>query len=78
MPDVEVARSVFRPGVQAVLRKVSEAAQRTVVQAVTISVASSERDPVGEPLGQGRLQAVVVGTGIVDSCLLYTSDAADE
>ena len=32
---------------------------------MTVSVTSGERKPVRIPLGQGRLQAVVVGTGLV-------------
>src|SRR2546425_9595184 len=65
MPDVEVAAGVLPFWMQAVLRGVSETIQGTVVEAMTVSVTGGEIQPVRKPLGQGRLQAVVVGSGIV-------------
>src|SRR2546425_12302905 len=65
MPDVEVAAGVLPFWMQAVLRGVSETIQGTVVEAMTVRVTGGEIQPVRKPLGQGRLQAVVVGTGKV-------------
>src|SRR5437588_9035811 len=65
MPHVVIAAGVFRGGVQAVLREVPETAEGTVVQAMTVSVIGGEVKPVRKPLGQGGLQAVVVGSAIV-------------
>ena len=65
MPDIEIAVAVLRPRIQAALRKQSEPIEGTIVEAVAECVTGSERQPLGKPLGQGRLQAVVVGMGIV-------------
>ena len=46
----------------AVLRSERKTIQGTVVQAMAVGVAGLESDSAGKPLGQGRLQAVVVGT----------------
>ena len=67
MTDVEIAAGVLGPWVGAVLGEQSPTIQGTVVQAVGVRVAGNERQPVREPLRQGRLQAVVVGMGIVGS-----------
>ena len=65
MPDVEVGAGVLRAWIPAVLREASATIQGTVVEAMTVSVTGGEIQPARQPLGQGRLQAVVVGTGIV-------------
>src|SRR5579863_4691883 len=66
VPDVEVAAGVLRRCVIGVLRHVSVySIQGAVVQAMSVGVTGGEIQPVGNPLGQGRLQAVVVGTGKV-------------
>src|SRR5437899_5287042 len=65
MPDVVIAAGVLRGGVQTVLGEVPETAEGTVVQAVTVCVTGSEIEPMAKPLGQGGLQAVVVGSAIV-------------
>src|SRR5437870_5903640 len=49
----------------AVLRSSRKTIQGTVVQAMAVGVAGLESNSAGKPLGQGRLQAVVVGTRIV-------------
>src|SRR5437588_3662840 len=49
----------------AVLRGARKTIQGTVVQAMAVGVAGLEGNPPRKPLGQGRLQAVVVGTRIV-------------
>src|SRR5712691_8671491 len=49
----------------AVLRSSRKTIQGTVVQAMAVGVAGLESNSTGNPLGQGRLQAVVVGTRIV-------------
>src|SRR5260370_27685074 len=46
----------------AVLRSERKTIQGTVVQAMAVSVAGLESNSAGKPLGQCRLQAVVVGT----------------
>src|SRR2546422_10748237 len=46
----------------AVLRSERKTIQGTVVQAMAVGVAGLEGNPARKPLGQGRLQAVVVGT----------------
>src|SRR5260370_34041402 len=65
VPDTEGAAAVLPLWIGAVLREVSGSIQGTVVEAMTVRVAGSERQPVRSPLGQGGLQAVVVGTAIV-------------
>src|SRR6266699_1578841 len=65
MPHVVIAAGVFRAGVQAVLGEVPETAQGTVVQAMTVSVTGGEIEPMAKPLGQGGLQAIVVGPAVV-------------
>src|SRR2546426_2551964 len=49
----------------AVLRSERKTIQGTVVQAMAVGVAGLEGNPARKPLGQGRLQAIVVGTRIV-------------
>src|SRR6266571_8064291 len=46
----------------AVLRSSRKTIQGAVVQTMAVSVAGLEENPARKPLGQGRLQAVVVGT----------------
>src|SRR5437879_11922188 len=65
MPHVVIAAGVFRAGVQAVLGEVPETAEGTVVQAVPVGVAGGEVKPMAKPLGQGGLQAIVVGPAVV-------------
>ena len=65
VPDVEVAGGVFPIRIPAVLRLPAETIQGTIVQAMTVGITRGEIKPVGKPLSQGRLQAVVVGPGIV-------------
>src|SRR6266446_7846964 len=65
MPDVGVAVGILQLRMPAVLRRARKTIQRTVVQAMAVGVAGFERNPAGKPLGQGGLQAVVVGTRIV-------------
>src|ERR1700694_4278104 len=65
MADIEVAAAVLTLWMVAILRELSGTMQGAVVEAMTVSVTGGERQPVRSPLGQGRLQAVVVGTGIV-------------
>ena len=65
VPDIEVAGGVFRRRIQAVLRLPGETVQRTVVEAMPVGIPNGEVETVGEPLGQGCLQAVVVGVGVV-------------
>jgi hypothetical protein len=47
---------------RAVLRSERNTIQGAVVQAMAVGVARPEGNPAREPLGQGCLQAVVVGT----------------
>src|SRR5438034_10530474 len=49
----------------AVLRCSRKTVQGAVVQTMAVGVAGLESNSAGKPLGQGRLQAVVVGTRIV-------------
>src|ERR1700739_3466522 len=65
MPHVVIAAGVLRAWVQAVLGKVPETAQGTVVQAMSVSVASGEVKPIRKALGKVSLQAVVLGSAIV-------------
>ncbi len=65
LPDVEVGAAVLPLWMRAVLREVSGTIQGGVVEAMSVRVTGGERKPVRNPLGQGRLQAVVIGTGIV-------------
>src|SRR6266446_6432704 len=46
----------------AVLRSERKTIQGTILQAMAVGVAGLESNSAGKPLGQGRLQAVVVGT----------------
>ena len=50
---------------RAVLWCLSLEIQGTVVEAMTVGVTSGEIQPVRNPLGQGRLQAVVVRMGSI-------------
>ena len=61
MPDVGVAAGILQLRMPAVLRSERKTIQGTVVQAVAVGVAGLEGNPARKPLGQGRLQAVVVG-----------------
>jgi len=65
VPDVEVAAGVLQVRTGAVLRSESVKIQGTAVEAMTVGVAGGEVQTVRYPLGQGRLQAVVVGMGEV-------------
>ena len=65
MPDVIVAAGVFGLRFIRVLRWIAEPIQGPVVQAMAVRVTSGEIKPVGEPLSQGHLQAVVAGEGII-------------
>src|ERR1019366_2516441 len=65
VPHVEVAASVFRSGIRAVLREIGRTIQGIVVQAMTVGVTGDERKPVRSTLGKGHLHAVVVGIGNV-------------
>ena len=58
MPNVGVAAAVLGAGIEAVLRKVPETIQGTVVQAVAVGVPGGEGKPVRKPLGRRGLQAV--------------------
>ena len=63
VPNVEVAAAVLPLWMRAVLWSLSLEIQGTVVEAMTVGVTSGEIQPVKIPLGQGRLQAVVVRMG---------------
>src|SRR5260370_6335 len=65
VPDVEVAVGVLCLYVIAVLRQRSETVQGTFVQRMAVSVTGGEREAVSDALGEGGLQAVVVGIAVV-------------
>src|SRR4029077_19916872 len=62
VPDVEVAAGVLRASILGILWGDRLEVQGTVVEAMTVRVTCGEFQPVRSPLGQRRLQAVVVGT----------------
>src|SRR5579863_8969335 len=65
VPDVEVAAGVLVAWITGVLREEPVTIPGVVVEAMSVGVTAGEIKPVRNPLSQGRLQAVVVGNGII-------------